>query len=83
VKSNFWMYAFEPVQFAIQFLRKAAGFGNRLDIVARGDGDNEMSLLFPNGSRMVGLPGTEGTIRGFSVFRGRRATSSVIGVWQG
>jgi hypothetical protein len=25
-----------------------------------------MSLLFPNGSRIVGLPGTEGTIRGFS-----------------
>src|SRR6267154_2377305 len=25
-----------------------------------------MSLLFPNGSRIVGLPGTEGTVRGFS-----------------
>jgi hypothetical protein len=32
----------------------------------RGDGDNEISLLFPNGSRIVGLPGTEATIRGFS-----------------
>ena len=49
-----------------EFLRKAAGFLQRLDLPARGDGDNEMSLQFPNGSRIVGLPGTEGTIRGFS-----------------
>ena len=48
-----------------EFLRKAAGFLKLLDIPARGDGDNEMSL-HPNGSRIVGLPGTEGTIRGFS-----------------
>ena len=32
----------------------------------RGDGDNESSLLLPNGSRIVGLPGTEATVRGFS-----------------
>jgi hypothetical protein len=38
----------------------------RLGIVPRGDGDNETSLLFPNGSRIVGLPGTEATVRGFS-----------------
>jgi hypothetical protein len=37
-----------------------------LGIRRRGDGDNEMSLQFPNGSRIVGLPGSEGTIRGFS-----------------
>ena len=49
-----------------EFLRKAAGFLRLLDIPERGDGDNEMSLLFPSGSRIVGLPGTEGTIRGFS-----------------
>ena len=30
------------------------------------DGDNEISLALPNGSRIVGLPGTEGTVRGFS-----------------
>lgn len=33
---------------------------------ARGDGDNAISLLLPNGSRIVGLPGTDGTVRGFS-----------------
>ena len=35
----------------------------------RGDGDNEMSLALPNGSRIVGLPGNEATIRGFSAVR--------------
>jgi hypothetical protein len=38
----------------------------QLGIRPRGDGDNANSLLFPNGSRIVGLPGTEGTVRGFS-----------------
>jgi hypothetical protein len=33
---------------------------------AKGDGTNELSLEFPNRSRIVGLPGSEGTIRGFS-----------------
>jgi hypothetical protein len=37
-----------------------------LGIRPRGDGDNEVSLLLPNGSRIVGLPGTEATVRGFS-----------------
>jgi hypothetical protein len=37
-----------------------------LGIAPKGDGDNATSLLFPNGSRIVGLPGTEGTVRGFS-----------------
>ena len=32
----------------------------------RGTGDNEISLALPNGSRIVGLPGTEATVRGFS-----------------
>ncbi len=49
-----------------EFLRKASGFVRRLGIRARGDGDNEISLLFPNGSRIVGLPGMENTVRGFS-----------------
>jgi hypothetical protein len=31
-----------------------------------GDGDNELSLAFPNRSRIVGLPGNEATVRGFS-----------------
>jgi hypothetical protein len=49
-----------------EFLRKAAGFVRKLKIRPKGDGDNEMSLALPNGSRIVGLPGTEATIRGFS-----------------
>jgi hypothetical protein len=49
-----------------EFVRKAAGFLMQLGIAPRGDGDNAISLLMPNGSRIVGLPGTEGTVRGFS-----------------
>ena len=49
-----------------EFLRKAGGLLRKLGIRPRGDGDNETSLLFPNGSRIVGLPGAEGTVRGFS-----------------
>jgi len=49
-----------------EFLRKAQAFVRRLGIKPRGDGDTEISLAFPNGSRIVGLPGNEGTIRGFS-----------------
>jgi terminase large subunit-like protein len=49
-----------------EFVRKAAGFVRQLGMRAKGDGDNEMSLALPNGSRIVGLPGSEATIRGFS-----------------
>jgi len=49
-----------------EFVRKSAGFARRLGIRPKGDGDNEISLAFPNGSRIVGLPGTEATVRGFS-----------------
>ena len=49
-----------------EFLRKASGFTRQLGIRPRGDGDNEMSLLFPEGGRIVGLPGNESTVRGFS-----------------
>jgi hypothetical protein len=49
-----------------EFLRKATGFARKLGIRIKGDGDNEISLELPNRSRIVGLPGTEGTIRGFS-----------------
>ncbi len=49
-----------------EFLRKAEEFLRRLGMKPRGDGDNELSLAFPNGSRIVGLPGTEATVRGFS-----------------
>jgi hypothetical protein len=47
-------------------MRKIEGFAKKCQIDPKGDGDNEMSLLLPNGSRIVGLPGTDGTIRGFS-----------------
>jgi hypothetical protein len=49
-----------------EFVRKAAKFVRKLGSRVRGDGDNEMSLLLPNGSRIVGLPGSEETVRGFS-----------------
>lgn len=49
-----------------ELLRKAAGMVRRLGIKPRGDGDNAHSLVFPNGSRIVALPGTEATVRGFS-----------------
>ena len=49
-----------------EFLRKVVGFAKKLGIRNKGDGDNEISLELPNGSRIVGLPGTEATIRGFS-----------------
>lgn len=49
-----------------EFLRKTAAFVRALGERARGDGDNEISLLLKNGSRIVGLPGREATVRGFS-----------------
>jgi hypothetical protein len=49
-----------------EFLRKASTLVRRLDIRPRGDRDNAISLMLPNGSRIVGLPGTEATVRGFS-----------------
>ncbi|MEO8595977.1 MAG: terminase family protein [Candidatus Solibacter sp.] len=49
-----------------EFLRKASKFVRRLGAPVRGDGDNEMSLMLPNRSRIVGLPGNEATVRGFS-----------------
>ena len=49
-----------------EFLRKAAGFVRKLRLAVGGDGDNEISLGFRNGSRIVGLPGKQDTVRGFS-----------------
>ena len=49
-----------------EFLRKTAAFARKLGIRPKGDGDNQISLAFPNGSRIVGLPATEATNRGFS-----------------
>ena len=47
-------------------VRKAAGMLRSLKIRPRGDGDNSISLLLPNESRIVGVPGREGTVRGYS-----------------
>jgi hypothetical protein len=49
-----------------EFVRKAAGFVRRLGVRVKGDGDNEISIEFPNKSRIVGLLGNEATARGFS-----------------
>ena len=49
-----------------EFLRKAAELVGKLGIKPKGDGDNAISLAFPNGSRIVGLPGNGGAVRGFS-----------------
>ena len=49
-----------------ELIRKAEIFAGRLGIKARGDGTNEVSLAFPNGSRIVGLPNDDKTTRGFS-----------------
>ncbi len=49
-----------------ELVNKAAEMMGRLGIRRRGDGHNAASLVFPNGSRIVGLPGMEHTVRGFS-----------------
>ena len=49
-----------------ELMRKIEGFLRHCGVRIKGDGSNEMSILLPNGSRIVGLPGGEGTIRGFS-----------------
>ena len=49
-----------------EFVRKAEEFVSRLGIKVRGDGANEISIAFPNRSRIVGLPHNEATLRGFS-----------------
>jgi hypothetical protein len=48
------------------WVRKAATFVSRLGVQPRGDGGPDPSLLLPNRSRIIGLPGDEATIRGFS-----------------
>ena len=49
-----------------EFLLKARHFMKRLGVPVRGDGHHRASLQFPNGARIVGLPGKEDTIRGYS-----------------
>lgn len=49
-----------------EFLRKAKKAVRTIGFRVRGDGENQCSLLLPNGARIVGLPESEDTIRGFS-----------------
>src|SRR5882724_2711957 len=49
-----------------ELVRKSEGFLRRLGIRPKGDGDNQISVMLPNGSRIVGVPGSEDTVRGFS-----------------
>jgi hypothetical protein len=48
-----------------EFLRKARKAIAKLGIRPKGDGDNRCSLVLPNGSRIVGIPESEDTVRGF------------------
>ncbi|MBI3208598.1 MAG: hypothetical protein HYZ37_06825 [Candidatus Solibacter usitatus] len=49
-----------------ELVRKCVLFASKLGVRPRGDGDNAVSIAFPNRSRIVGLPNCEHTIRGFS-----------------
>jgi hypothetical protein len=49
-----------------EFVRKAGEFLISLGIRPRGDGSNAISLLLPNRSRIIGLPGDGDTTRGYS-----------------
>ena len=45
---------------------RLGGSRGGLGLALHGDGQNRISLQFPNGSRIVGLPANEATVRGFS-----------------
>jgi Terminase large subunit, T4likevirus-type, N-terminal len=49
-----------------EFLRKVEQAVARLGYGVKGDGTNQCSVMLPNGSRIVGLPESEDTVRGFS-----------------
>ena len=49
-----------------ELVRKARETVEALGIRVRGDGHNAISILLPNKSRIIGLPGVDGTVRGFS-----------------
>ena len=50
---------------AAEFVRKVRDFAALLDVKPRGDGQNK-SIVLPNGSRIVGVPSKQSTVRGFS-----------------
>jgi hypothetical protein len=45
---------------------KARDFATKVGVRRKGDGSNRISLRFPNGSRILGIPGREATLRGYS-----------------
>lgn len=49
-----------------EFIRKARGLVRKLGMKPKGDGENRLSVVLPNGSRIVGLPESEERTRGFS-----------------
>ena len=49
-----------------EFVRKAKALALQAGERVQGDGNNRISLRLANGSRIVGLPGSEATVRGFS-----------------
>ncbi len=49
-----------------ELIRKVTNYLPLIGIRKKSDGVNALSLELPNGSRIVGLPGRDGTIRGFS-----------------
>ncbi|WP_031499731.1 terminase large subunit domain-containing protein [Bryobacter aggregatus] len=49
-----------------ELIRKIIGYLPALGIRKKSDGVNTLSVELPNASRIVGLPGKDGTIRGFS-----------------
>jgi hypothetical protein len=49
-----------------EFVRKCRAILSELKIRVRGDGHNSISIVLPNQSRIIGLPGVDGTVRGFS-----------------
>jgi hypothetical protein len=49
-----------------ELVRKTARIARQLSLATKGDGGADPSIVFPNGSRVIGLPATEDTVRGFS-----------------
>jgi len=49
-----------------EWLEKSRSFLSQMGIKSRSDGHNRLSLVLPNRSRLVGLPGVADNVRGFS-----------------
>ena len=50
-----------------ELVAKAQDFASQLGLRLKGDGRNRISIKFPNGSRIIGLPGRyEGNLRGYT-----------------